>query len=41
MSILLVEDLAIAFGGLVAVDGITFAVEPARDFRGDRPERCW
>jgi branched-chain amino acid transport system ATP-binding protein len=32
MSILLVEDLAIAFGGLVAVDGITFAVEPREIF---------
>ena len=32
MSILLVEDLAIAFGGLVAVDGVTFAVEPREIF---------
>jgi branched-chain amino acid transport system ATP-binding protein len=32
MSILAVEDLGIAFGGLVAVDGVTFAVEPSEIF---------
>jgi branched-chain amino acid transport system ATP-binding protein len=32
MSILAVENLGIAFGGLVAVDGVTFAVEPREIF---------
>ena len=32
MSILAVEDLGIAFGGLIAVDGVTFAVEPSEIF---------
>ena len=32
MSILAVEDLAISFGGLVAVDGVTFAVEQGEIF---------
>jgi branched-chain amino acid transport system ATP-binding protein len=32
MSILVVEDLAISFGGLVAVDGVTFAVEQSEIF---------
>jgi branched-chain amino acid transport system ATP-binding protein len=32
MSILAVEDLGIAFGGVVAVDGVTFAVEPSEIF---------
>ena len=32
MSILTVEDLGIAFGGLIAVDGVTFAVEPSEIF---------
>lgn len=32
MSILAVEDLHIAFGGLIAVDGVTFAVEPGEIF---------
>jgi branched-chain amino acid transport system ATP-binding protein len=32
MSILSVEDLGISFGGLVAVDGISFAVEPNEIF---------
>ena len=27
MSILVVEDLAITFGGLIAVDGVNFLVE--------------
>jgi ABC-type branched-subunit amino acid transport system ATPase component len=30
MSILLVEDLGIAFGGLVAVDGVTLRSSRAR-----------
>jgi branched-chain amino acid transport system ATP-binding protein len=32
MSILTVENLGIAFGGVVAVDGVTFAVEPREIF---------
>jgi branched-chain amino acid transport system ATP-binding protein len=32
MSILAVEDLGISFGGLIAVDGVTFAVEPGEIF---------
>jgi len=32
MSILAVEDLGIAFGGLVAVDGVTFAVQQSEIF---------
>jgi branched-chain amino acid transport system ATP-binding protein len=32
MSILAVEDLGIAFGGLIAVDGVTFGVEPSEIF---------
>jgi branched-chain amino acid transport system ATP-binding protein len=32
MSILVVEDLAISFGGLIAVDGVTFAVQQAEIF---------
>jgi branched-chain amino acid transport system ATP-binding protein len=32
MSILAVENLVIAFGGLIAVDGVTFAVEPGEIF---------
>jgi branched-chain amino acid transport system ATP-binding protein len=32
MSILAVEDLAISFGGLVAVDGVTFSVEQGEIF---------
>jgi branched-chain amino acid transport system ATP-binding protein len=32
MSILTVEDLAISFGGLVAVDGVTFSVEQSEIF---------
>jgi len=32
MSILVVEDLAITFGGLIAVDGVTFAVEQSEIF---------
>jgi branched-chain amino acid transport system ATP-binding protein len=32
MSVLAVENLGIAFGGLVAVDGVTFAVEPREIF---------
>ena len=32
MSILAVEDIGIAFGGLIAVAGVTFAVEPGESF---------
>jgi branched-chain amino acid transport system ATP-binding protein len=32
MSVLAVEDIGIAFGGLIAVDGVTFAVEPSEIF---------
>ncbi len=32
MSILAVEDIGIAFGGLIAVDGVTFAVEASEIF---------
>jgi len=32
MSVLAVEDLGIAFGGLIAVDGVTFAVEQSEIF---------
>lgn len=32
MSVLAVENLGIAFGGLVAVDGVTFSVEPCEIF---------
>ena len=32
MSVLAVENLGIAFGGVVAVDGVTFAVEPREIF---------
>jgi branched-chain amino acid transport system ATP-binding protein len=32
MSILVVEDLGIAFGGLVAIDGVSFSVKPGEIF---------
>ena len=39
MSILPVENLGIAFGGVIAVDGVTLRGPARRDFRHDRPER--
>lgn len=35
-----VKDLCMYFGGVKAVDGLSFQVKKRRDLRFDRPQRC-
>ena len=39
MALLEVEDVEVRFGGVVALDGLTFTVERGLDLRPHRPER--
>ena len=39
MALLDVRDVSVRFGGIVALDDLSFSIERGRDLRADRPER--
>ncbi len=40
MALLEVEEISVQFGGIVALDGLSFQIEDRPDLRPDRSERC-